>query len=330
MKTILITYPFFRNGNESVDEICGTDKRNLWCHLLSEDLKKTGYQVVCSQNMQFIETLDVRCEINVNATPQYTRSPRIGLFIEPPTIEPKNNVQYAKKYDRVVTYNPELLKLNNTVKANLPCWSPSIFSTDYSERSGYVLIAANKHLQSSQHFKDLYAERRKVIRWFEKNKRLDFHLYGKNWNLPGSLIGKNPIFKAARKLGFKNKLRNYKGEIQSKYQKLQTYEFNFCYENCVFPDYVSEKIFDAFAAKCIPIYWSNPSTQELLDPSSFIDASSFNSITELVSYCDHLTHQEKINFREAGQKFLKESGEKFSHEKYAKIIFKNIKELVHV
>ena len=45
----------------------------------------------------------------------------------------------------------------------------------------------------------------------------------------------------------------------SKIEWLKQYKFNICFENASYPGYLTEKIFDAFEAGCIPIYWGDTS-----------------------------------------------------------------------
>jgi len=324
LKTILITYPFFKIDDNSIDEVSGTDKRNLWCFLFKEKIESIGYQVICSSDPQFIKTLDVRCEISLNSAARYTLAPRVALFMETPAIEPRNNVINASKFDRVISFDPNILELGNAVQSNLPCWSPTIFNAHASNQSGYAMIAANKFLNSNKHSKDLYSERRRVISWFEKNNRGDFSLYGKNWNKPAALFGSKKLTNALSKLGFTGQLMNYQGEAESKYQILRECTFNFCYENCDYPGYISEKIFDAFVTRCIPIYWPSKQAKVVLDKASYIDASTFTSIRELISFCDSLGTSAKRDIMEAGQQFLNSSGHKFTHENYAEIMFTNV------
>ena len=328
MKTILITYPFFRIEDKSADEVSGTDQRNLWCFLFKQKFERIGYQVICSSDTQLINTLDVKCEISLNASHKYTTAPHIALFMETPAIEPKNNSKNASKYDRVLSYDPDILKLRNAIQTNFPCWSPTIFDGQTSNRSGYVMIAANKFLNSNKHSKDLYSERRKVISWFEKNNRGDFSLYGKNWNKPAALLGNKNLTKTLSKLGLKSQLKNYRGQIESKYQQLKKYTFNFCYENCHYPGYVTEKIFDAFVTRCIPIYWPSEQTRTLFYKESYIDASAFASTSDLISYCDSLSAERRNQMLDAGQEFLNSSGYNFSHEKYSEVIFSTIVQLL--
>lgn len=55
------------------------------------------------------------------------------------------------------------------------------------------------------------------------------------------------------------------------------------YENESSPGYQTEKIMDAYLARCIPVYWGNPRVGEEFNPASFVDAASFRSEDELIS-----------------------------------------------
>lgn len=45
----------------------------------------------------------------------------------------------------------------------------------------------------------------------------------------------------------------------SKREWLKGYKFHICFENASYPGYVTEKLFDAYAAGCVPIYWGDTS-----------------------------------------------------------------------
>ena len=47
--------------------------------------------------------------------------------------------------------------------------------------------------------------------------------------------------------------------VEDKHKWLQNYKFNLCFENSSYPGYLTEKLFDAYNAGCIPIYWGDTS-----------------------------------------------------------------------
>ncbi len=69
---------------------------------------------------------------------------------------------------------------------------------------------------------------------------------------------------------------------KNKVEFLRPYKFNICYENTCKPGYVTEKIYDAMAARCLPIYWGPPEISQQFNPRSFLNRSDFPSDEALV------------------------------------------------
>ena len=74
----------------------------------------------------------------------------------------------------------------------------------------------------------------------------------------------------------------YNNFAKSKLEWLKNYKFNICFENSYHPGYVTEKIFQAFSAGCIPIYWGDPTINDILNPKSFINISDFKNFDEAI------------------------------------------------
>jgi hypothetical protein len=72
--------------------------------------------------------------------------------------------------------------------------------------------------------------------------------------------------------------------VFDKVATLSKYRFALCFENTAFPGYVTEKIFDCFAAGCIPIYLGAPDIRDLVPAGAFIDARDFSDLTGLESF----------------------------------------------
>ena len=47
--------------------------------------------------------------------------------------------------------------------------------------------------------------------------------------------------------------------VENKNEWLKDYKFNICFENSSYPGYLTEKLFDAYNAGCVPIYWGDTS-----------------------------------------------------------------------
>ena len=52
---------------------------------------------------------------------------------------------------------------------------------------------------------------------------------------------------------------NIGGAVENKHLWLQDYKFNICFENSSYAGYLTEKLFDAYSAGCVPIYWGDTS-----------------------------------------------------------------------
>jgi hypothetical protein len=75
---------------------------------------------------------------------------------------------------------------------------------------------------------------------------------------------------------------------QAKLELMSQYHFCIAFENSRHPDYITEKVFQALAAGCIPLYDGAPNAHELLPHKSFIDRRRFGTAAEMGRYLRHL------------------------------------------
>ena len=78
---------------------------------------------------------------------------------------------------------------------------------------------------------------------------------------------------------------------------LKDYNFNLSFENTVYPNYITEKIWDSIENYCLPIYYGgmNSTIYETFPKESFLDYSSFETPKELFQFIDSMTSIEFIN-----------------------------------
>ncbi len=69
--------------------------------------------------------------------------------------------------------------------------------------------------------------------------------------------------------------------IPDKMSVLSQYRFALCFENDLYPGYVTEKPFDAWMAGCIPIYWGLDVTQQIA-PDSLINVAHLAGLVGMV------------------------------------------------
>ena len=102
---------------------------------------------------------------------------------------------------------------------------------------------------------------------------------------------RDPIFKLLyeklskyKKVDSGGKWNNNIGEpVENKFSFDLTHKFSIVCENCTFPGYTTEKIAEAFAAGCIPIYWGDPKVTEVFNSKAFINVMAFSSVDEVVN-----------------------------------------------
>lgn len=77
---------------------------------------------------------------------------------------------------------------------------------------------------------------------------------------------------------------NVGGPVKDKLAFLNQYKFNIAFENSQVHGYTTEKIFDALAARTIPIYWGNPANDFDVPRGCYINISDFASLDDAIAY----------------------------------------------
>ncbi len=72
--------------------------------------------------------------------------------------------------------------------------------------------------------------------------------------------------------------------VSDKVKLLSNYRFNLCFENDLYPGYVTEKPFDAWLAGSVPLYWGN-TEDTFLNQNAIVNLATFKS---MASYIDHV------------------------------------------
>ena len=107
--------------------------------------------------------------------------------------------------------------------------------------------------------------------FFERNM---IDIYGAKW--PDGMSIENS----------RNKFHEVKGGI------LENYDISLCCENTNWPNYTTEKIWDAINAYTLPIYYANDTIYDIFPENSFIDLKKFESIADLYNFVQNLTDDE--------------------------------------
>jgi hypothetical protein len=189
---------------------------------------------------------------------------------------------------------------------NLKSVTRSLFSQSY--------FLALKTIDPWMRIREIYTDRIEAIYHFSSHS--DFSLYGMGWEQPIQGFGSD-CHKAALKV--------YKGsipaDVRRKREVMNRFKFALCFENCAFPGYVTEKIFDCFLAGCIPVYLGAPDISDFVPSATFIDYRRFGNYADLNGFMRGMTELKALKYLEAAREFLASSAfDKFTVDYFVKEI----------
>lgn len=258
--------------------------------------------------------------------------PKYLIALENPNINKLNvNSEYCLKFNKVFAWDIRLSSLPNVQLILIPHPMQLANFPGFAERDIFsCLINANKAFKESLP-SDLYLERIKTIRWYEKNKPDMFQLYGMGWDksTPAfSIWGrmKRGVSRARTKLLGQKPFPSYRGEVKDKGDVLKRSKFSYCYENSRdLSNYITEKVLDSLVNGCVPVYWGADNVLDYLPEKCFIDRRKFNSTAAVHEFLLAITEQNYAEYQRNIFEFLKsEAAIKFSSEYFASYIVENI------
>jgi alpha(1,3/1,4) fucosyltransferase len=228
--------------------------------------------------------------------------PMFLITFESPIVKPEIFMtELHKPFIKVFTWSDKLVALNPAkyIKINFSSEFRADFNEDNKRPKNCVVIAGNK---KSDAYGELYSERIKCIKWYNKYSPNNLDLYGFGWDLYAfnseNIVGRI-LNKVNRKVRFmKNNFSVYKGTVKRKYEILPLYDFSICLENVTgYDGWITEKIFDCFFSGTIPIYKGAPNVASHIPSNCFINYDDFASVTDLHNYLISMTDKEKRKIR---------------------------------
>lgn len=88
---------------------------------------------------------------------------------------------------------------------------------------------------------------------------------------------------AFSKLGQVDVFGSLSGKIvQSKDDVAKEYKYILCFENDLYPGYVTEKLFEGYLCGAVPIYWGDLGDEKHINRNSFLNLYDFSSLSEFV------------------------------------------------
>ena len=327
----------FIYGNNNISDLFDQhpSKINFTTHwiALKNQLYKFGIELI-SKNSSSLKSPDLEIHLNVLKT-KNDKWPKFCILTETKYIHPDNsNINLIKKYNHTFSWNQDLVDLGLSTKIMLPHPLDKCVVNGYEKRDQLVILfGSNRSLRGWHPKNNLYSERVKTIKWFERNAPNDFALYGRKWNMSARLPTRlgGLIHSLEKKLPFTYcPFPSWRGVILNKQDILIHSRFSIVYENIKgLNGYITEKIFDAFIAGNIPVYWGAEDIDNHIPKECFIDRRSFLNHYELHKYLKNMSERQYLNYQKCIKEFLENKSEEFTCKKFADIISSKIVETIN-
>lgn len=227
-----------------------------------------------------------------------TNKKKSVLFaFESPLVSPLSHIKFFYNFfDSIYSWNDDLVDNKKIKKFYLSNLNTNLNVKEYpfSKKKLICIINSNKNiplpfLMASPYKENLYEKRLEAIKFFEKNIPRDFDLYGRRWD-------------KVQRLSYRGMISR---DQSAKIGTLSKYKFNLCFENCVAPGYISEKLFDCFKAHTVPVYYGSPNITGYIPANCFIDFRKFSNFASLVDYLVKMDHKTYSRYVRNGKKLIK-------------------------
>lgn len=186
------------------------------------------------------------------------------------------------RYSIVYTIDDDLVDGIKFFKFHYPALLPMLEKrTPFKEKRLCTMVVTN-----------WTEERLKILEFFEEKPEGEFDFYG-GIGFPYYL---SPMYKGG--------IPGYHSDT-AKIKILDKYRFGICFENThTTRGYVTEKIFNYFAAGAIPIYWGPDNIEDYIPKNCFIDYRDFASNEEMYSFIKNMDEATYNGYIERIQTFL--------------------------
>jgi hypothetical protein len=253
------------------------------------------------------------------------------LLAENPANRPDNYWKSGHAaFDKVFTWHSDLVDGRKYIQCLLPNRVPSPFRIAPEEKTRFCTTISSQKYNS--HPAELYSERLRAIRWFEQHQPAEFDLYGTLWDrrwFSGRLARLNLLLSQAYRkfpeMGKCSRFPSWRGPVARKHDVLRQYRFSICYENAVFPGYITEKLFDCWFAGCVPVYLGAPDILRFVPAGTFIDKRNFSDYAEVFRYLKNMPRSEYDGYLAAIESFVNSAAiRSFSAEGFADTMIRHL------
>lgn len=289
-----------------IDNLAFADKyKRRWTNVLKDKLKKDGhsiatYDINTIQDSDYIISFDNTYFQNVRHFWNIWKAGKLGRTLhidyEPPSamirIHSDMGLRILSKLFTVMTYNDNVVNGKSILKGAVGDYHEMErpYKKDFTHRKLLCMVANNRNRKDRIPIErwpsELYSEREKAAIYFSKQHQKDFDLYGDYWQ---DNVKTKGVVDRGKKI-----------ETLSKYNFVVSYD-SITNQN----GYISEKIFDVFAAKSVPIYWGADNVTDYIPKECFVDRRDFTSDGEVFNYIKNMSKKDYERKIRAIEKYLK-------------------------
>lgn len=165
----------------------------------------------------------------------------------------------AGRFHRLLTFDERMLRLPNARYCTFAVtWVPEWDRLDTTKTRMLSIIASGKNRLTGHRL------RHRMARWLQRA------------GIEADLLGR-----AYRPIG-------------TKAEGLAPYRYSLVIENSREPGYFTEKLIDAFACRCVPVYWGAPDIGRWFDPGGMIICTSEAELRAAVSGLSEADHAARM------------------------------------
>ena len=293
---LVILIPFDERDTE--DRLLAMHPEGNFWHQLKEACAESGYSLTTTRDHDPGEVFAV---VAFNAPSEgiverYAPAKKVLFAWEPPCIHSSNfNFSVHAEYDRVLTWYDDLVDGEKYRKFNyaLEFGFPEEVVPFHEKKLCSMFVGNN----ASTYPNELYSERLEMIQFLEGHAPQNFDFYGSGWS----------SFHVS-----------YRGYAPNKVASMKYYKFVIVYENTKnIPGYITEKIFDAFSAGCVPVYWGASNVSQHIPENAFIAREDFKNNAQLYAFLENMSEERYNEYLAHIQTFLgSEQAQLFSCEHF--------------
>lgn len=271
--------------------------------------------------------------------------PAYLIISEPPVYAPQNwdpaNHHYFEKvftYDRSLVRSGKYVHYVFAIDFESHKAFPPVSEERYRQRKLCCLIAGAMQVSAPEKgSRSLLYERYCTARYFARRHANEFHIYGRNLinekfeHFRGAGILKKlkltPLVKLLAGQKAKHIKKAFKGSVPplEKLDYHHRYNFSICYDNSAIPGCISERIFDCFISKSVPIYCGAPDIDDYIPKQCFINRHDFNSYGDLYQFIKSMDYPAYLNYLNAIELFLKSPQiHQFTVQHYVNTLISNL------